>query len=328
MEVLVVDHREVPSWLGMSECVEAMERVLSMLGRGKALNPLRSLMWLPDKSGLIGMMPSYLEEARVMGLKAISVFPGNQAGDFDTHQGAVLLFDVDHGRLLAMMDAGQITAIRTAAVSGVATRLLANRDARTLAILGSGVQASTHLEAMRVVRDIRHVRVWSRNLRHAQAFAEREATRHAIPVDAVGSAERAVEGADVICTVTSATEPILRGEWIAPGTHINAVGACVPFARELDTAAVARSRLFVDCRESTLHEAGDFLVPKEEGAIGDAHIVGEIGDLLLGRLQGRSSGDDVTLFKSLGLAIEDIAAAQSIYQRLLEQGGGRWIEFN
>ena len=328
MKVLTVNHREVQQWLPMSECVDAMADVFMMLNRGKAVNPLRNLMWLPDKSGLIGMMPSFLGENQVMGLKAISVFPGNHATEYDSHQGTVMLFETRNGRLLAIMDAGKITAIRTAAVSAVATRLLAAPHAEILAILGSGVQAATHLEAMRVVRNIKHVRVWSRNYDHARAFVDREASGRSLSIEALKSAERAVDRADIICTVTSSTDPVLQGGWIAPGTHINAVGSSVPFARELDTAAVVKSKLFVDRRESTLHEAGDFLFPKKEGAIDDDHILGEIGDILLDKIKGRESGEDITLFKSLGLAVEDVAAAHLIYQKLSQQAGAGWIEFN
>jgi ornithine cyclodeaminase len=327
VKVLVVNHQEVEQWLSMSECVEAMADVFKMLSRGHAVNPLRNLMWLPDKSGLIGMMPAYLGDAQVMGLKAISVFPGNHATDYDSHQGTVMLFETQNGRLLAMMDAGKITAIRTAAVSGVATRLLARDDAANLAILGSGVQAKTHLEAMQVARKIRRVRVWSRNLSHAQKFADQESTGRNIPIRAADTVAEAVRGADIICTVSSATEPILQGAWISPGTHINAVGSSVPFARELDTAAVVKSKLFVDRRESVLNEAGDFLFPKKEGAIDDVHILAEIGDILLDNIKGRESNEDITLFKSLGLAVEDVAAAHFIYQKLLKNNESKWVEF-
>ena len=328
MKVLMVNHREVQQWLSMNECMDAMADVFKMLNRGSAINPLRHLMWLPDKSGLIGMMPADLGDARVMGLKAISVFPANHATEYDSHQGTVMLFETRNGCLLAMMDAGKITAIRTAAVSGVATRLLAAPNAENLAILGSGVQAATHLEAMRAVRNITHVRVWSRSYDHARDFADREASRYSLAIEAIESAQGAVDGAKIICTVTSSTDPVLQGDWIAPGTHINAVGSSVPFARELDTAAVVNSRLFVDRRESTLNEAGDFLLPKKEGAIDDDHILGEIGDILLDKVKGRESDEDITLFKSLGLAVEDVAAAYHIYQKLSDQDDARWIEFN
>jgi len=327
MQALIVNHQEVQRWLPMAECMDVMAETLKMLSRGNAVNPLRHAMWLPDKSGLIGMMPAYLSDTEVMGLKAISVFPANHATDYDSHQGTVMLFETINGRLLAMMDASKITAIRTAAVSGVATRLLARQEASDLAILGSGVQAGTHLEAMVIARKITGVRVWSHHFDHAQKFAAQASAAHSIPIGAVDTVKEAVEGADIICTVTSATEPILPGDWISPGTHINAVGSSVAFARELDTAAVVKSKLFVDRRESTLNEAGDFLFPKKEGAIADDHIRGEIGDILLDRIGGRESSEEITLFKSLGLAAEDVASAHYIYQKLLKNNQGEWMEF-
>ncbi len=326
MDVLIVNQKEVPALLPMGECMEVMAAALAALARSDALLPLRSIMWLPEKVGALGMMPAYLKDANVLGLKVISVFPGNHGTEFDAHQGAVMLFEAKNGRPLAIIDATEITAIRTAATSGVATKLLAREDAGDLAILGSGTQAAKHLEAMLLARKIRRVRVWSRNPQNAARFAERESRRRGITVEAMPAAREAVEQADLICTTTSSSEPVLRGEWIAPGTHINAVGSSVPFARELDTAAVTRSRLFVDRRESTLNEAGDFLFPKKEGAIGDDHIQGEIGELLIGRAGGRRSAGEITLFKSLGLAIEDLASAQHIYTRAMERGMGSRVE--
>jgi len=327
MQTLMVNHREVQQWLPMGECMEVMAETFKMLSRGNAVNPLRHAMWLPDKSGLIGMMPAYLGDTEVMGLKAISVFPGNHTTDYDSHQGTVMLFETKNGHLLAMMDATKITAIRTAAVSGVATRILARDDASELAILGSGVQAKTHLEAMQVARQITGVRVWSQHFEHAQKFADQASVAATISVRAFDTVKAAVDGADIICTVTSATEPVLFGDWISPGTHINAVGSSVAFARELDTAAVVNSKLFVDRKESTINEAGDFLYPKKEGAIDDSHIRGEIGDILLEKIGGRASSEEITLFKSLGLAAEDVAAAHHIYQKLLKQNEGTWLEF-
>ncbi len=326
MDVLIVNQKEVPVLLPMGECMEVMAAALAALARGDALLPLRSIMWLPEKVGALGMMPAYVKDANVLGLKVISVFPGNHGTELDAHQGAVMLFEAEHGRPLAIIDATEITAIRTAATSGVATRLLAREDAGDLAVLGSGTQAAKHLEAMLLARKIRRVRVWSRNPKNAARFAESESRRRGIAVEAVPAARDAVERADLICTTTASSEPVLRGEWIAPGTHINAVGSSVSFARELDTAAVARSRLFVDRRESTLNEAGDFLFPKKEGAIGDNHIQGEIGELLIGRVGSRRSADEITLFKSLGLAIEDVASAHHIYTKAMKRGMGSRVE--
>ena len=326
MKVLIINQSEVRQLLPMAECMEVMAEALKALARGEAILPLRPVLWLPEKYGALGMMPSYLGDIKAIGLKVVSVFPHNHGTEYDSHQGAVLVFETVHGQLLSIMDSSSITAIRTAAVSGVATRLLGREDAHTLAILGSGVQAKTHLEAMLEAMTIRRIRVWSRNPDHAAQFVERAARRHEIAIQAVPTVQEAVTGAEIICTTTAAPEPILKGEWIEPGTHINAVGSSVPFARELDTAAMVRARLFVDRRESTVNEAGDFLFAKKEGAIGDDHILGEIGDILLGKVKGRGTHAEVTVFKSLGLAIEDLAAANYVYKKAVEKGIGSAIE--
>jgi ornithine cyclodeaminase/alanine dehydrogenase-like protein (mu-crystallin family) len=326
MKVLIVNQSEVRQLLPMDECIDVMADALTALAREEAILPLRAKMWLPEQAGALCVMPSYLAGIGAMGLKVITVMPGNHGTDFDSHQGAVLVFEHEHGQLLAMMDASAITAIRTAAVSGVATRLLARPEAHSLAILGSGVQAKTHLSAMIESRPITSVRVWSRNAEHAQHFAEREAMRYGIQVQSATSVEEAVTGADLICTTTAAREPILNGEWITAGAHINAVGSSVAFTRELDSAAVKNARLYVDRRESTVNEAGDFLIAKKEGAIGDDHIIGEIGELLLGTAEGRRTPEEITLFKSLGLAVEDLAAANHVYRKALEAGVGVSVE--
>ncbi|MGH2573614.1 MAG: ornithine cyclodeaminase family protein [Actinomycetota bacterium] len=326
MEVLILNHEEVPQLLPMEECMDAMADALSALARGEALMPLRSVMWLPEGIGALAAMPSYLGGVDAMGIKVISVFPGNWGTEYDSHQGAVMLFDARQGRLLAIADATEITAIRTAAVSGVATRALAREDAGDLAILGSGTQARTHLEAMLAARPIGRVRVWSRSPRNADRFVQQAANRHGIAVEPIPSAEQSVAGADLICTTTSATEPILLGRWISPGAHINAVGAAFPTARELDAEAVARSRLFVDRRESALNEAGDFLIAREEGAVDERHILGELGEVLTGDVQGRTGRDDITLFESLGLAVEDLTSIHHIYRRAMETGMGRRVQ--
>jgi ornithine cyclodeaminase/alanine dehydrogenase-like protein (mu-crystallin family) len=326
MKVLIINGSEVRQLLPMNECMDVMAQALASLARGDAILPLRPVMWLPDKRGALGMMPSYLGDIGAMGLKVVTVFPGNHGTQYDSHIGAVLLFESEHGQLLAICDATEITAIRTAAVSGVATRLLAREDAHTLAILGSGVQAKSHLAAMLEAREIQRVRVWSRNPESAARFAERESRRHNVLIESMQTAREAVAGAEIICTTTSAREPILLGDWLEPGMHINAVGSSVPFARELDSAAMAKARLYVDRRESTLNEAGDFLFAKQEGAINDEHIVGEIGEILVGSLKGRGTQDEITVFKSLGLAVEDLAAAEYIYKKALAAGVGTAVE--
>lgn len=325
MEILILNRADVAKLLPMDVCMDLMAEGLQALGKGDALNPLRHMMWLPDRRGLLGLMPAYVGGREALGLKVISIFPENT--EYDSHQGGVLLFDAEHGCLRALIEAGEVTAVRTAAASGVATRLLAREDAGDLVLLGAGVQARTHLEAMRVARDIRRVRVWNRTDERARAFAKQESERQGVEIEPMGSVQEAVDGADLICTLTAAPDPILMGDWIAPGAHINAVGSSVPTARELDTAAIVKSRLFVDRRESTVNEAGDFLIPKQEGAIGDDHIVGEIGEILLEQIEGRMSGEEVTLFKSLGLAVEDVVPAHYLYHRAVEERVGTWVEF-
>lgn len=327
LETLIVNQSEVPQLLPMKECIDVMARAFSALARGDASMPLRQIVMLPEKTGALGLMPAHLNEMAAIGLKAVSYFPANEGTELDSHQGAVLLFESGRGRLLALIDATSLTAIRTAAVSGLATRLLAREDAAELALIGSGVEARTHLEAMLLVRKIRRVRVASKTVERARAFAQREASRRAIPIVACATVQEAVAGADIVCTVTSSREPILSGAWLSPGAHINAVGSSVASARELDTDAVVRSRLFVDRRESALAEAGDFLIAREEGAVADTHIVGELGDVLVGTVQGRTSPSQITLFKSVGLAIEDVAAAQHIYAKARASGIGKFVEF-
>jgi len=325
MEVLIVNQHEVPELLPMEECIDVMAHALTALALGDAVMPLRGMAGMPERAGLLVWMPSLLPGAEVMGIKVISVFP-NEGTELESHQGAVLLFEAKRGQLLAIVDASEVTAIRTAAVSGVATRLLAREDADDLAILGSGTQARTHLQAMTAVRDIHRVRVWSRDPQHARAFAESQARSGGISVEVSATAKEAVEGASIICTTTSATEPVLQGRWLSPGAHVNAVGFAGPTGRELDAEAVARGRLFADRRESIQNEAGDFLLAKKEGAVGDDHVAGEIGEVLLGRVPGRTSPEEITIFESLGLAIEDLAAVNHIYRRAEETGKGTRVE--
>ena len=326
MRILVVSQDEVSRLLPMAGCMEAMAAVLRALTEGEALLPLRTVLRLPGGAGAFGVMPAYLAKPPAIGLKAITVFPGNEGTAYDSHQGAVLLFDTDHGRLLAVMDASSITAIRTAAVSGVATRALAREDAGDLALLGTGVQAMTHLESMLLARRIRRIRAWSRQEESVARFAARAAERFGVAVEPAASAQAAVAGADLICTVTASREPVLEGAWIAPGAHVNAVGSSIRTSRELDTEAMRRAALFVDRRESTLNEAGDFLIAKSEGAIGDGHIRAELGEVLLGRHAGRTSAEEVTVFKSLGLAVEDVASAHHIHEAARRTGAGTWVE--
>ena len=326
MPVVIIDQATVPTLLPMDQCMSVMAEALATLARGGAVVPLRPMLRLPDQSGILGMMPAYIDSPKSLGVKLITVFNANHGTRYDSHQGVVLLFEAEHGSLVAIIDASSVTAIRTAAVSGVATRLLARADARDLCILGSGVQAHTHLEAMLLARPLRRVRVWSRNPDHARSFARVASERHQIAVEATLSARVAVEGAEIVCTTTSSREPVLCGEWLSPGAHLNVVGSSVASAREVDSAAVGRSRLFVDRRESALNEAGDILIPMRDGAFDASHIRAELGEVLIGTHRGRESDSDITLFKSLGLAVEDVAAAHHIHARAVAAGVGTFID--
>jgi len=327
--LLYLDRRDVESLLPMEEAIERMAAAFGALARGDAVQPLRSALWAGDRRGLLGTMPAHLDlpgGERLTGAKVVSVFPGNHAAGLETHLGFVLLFEAERGLPLAVVDAAAITAIRTAAVSGLATRLLARADAADLAILGSGVQARTHLAALCAVRPVARVRVWSRDPESARRFAAAASAEHGIAVEAVASAEATVAGADLVVTATAARQPVLEGAWLAPGAHVNAVGSCTPDARELDGAAVARARLFVDSRESALAEAGDLLLAIAEGAVGEDHIQGELADLVIGRQAGRGGEDEITLFESLGLGIEDLAAAHHVYVQALALEMGTPLE--
>ena len=310
----------------MPACVDLMDQTLRTLTRGGAILPLRTMLRLPDGRGVFGSMPAYLNPPDAIGLKALTVFPGNEGTRFDSHQGVVLLFEATHGALTAILDASSVTAIRTAAVSGVATRALANPDAGDLAILGSGVQAVTHLDAMAAVRTLRRVRVYSRSAANVARFIKDTAGRHGVTAEAVDSVEAALLGADLICTVTSARQPIVERRWVADGAHLNVVGASLPGAREIDSDTVAVARLYADRRESLLNESGDFLTPKSEGRFGDEHLLGEVGEVLEGKAPGRLGRSDITMFKSLGLAIEDLASAHYVAARAAELGIGTVIE--
>lgn len=327
MNILILNGREIERLLPMQECIDLMADALSSLARGEVVLPLRPVLRIPESPNVFALMPVYSKTLKAIGTKLITVFPGNHGTALDSHQGAVLLFDGEHGSLLAVMDAASITAIRTAAVSGVATRLLATERARTLAILGSGVQARTHIDAMLAVRPFTTVLVWSRDADHARALVSKASGDHRVDFEVVTDAKTAVRRADVVCTVTASREPVLRGEWLRPGAHVNAVGASLPTARELDTEAVRRARVFVDRRESALNEAGDLLIPITEGAIAADHLVAELGDLLTGVAAGRRNDSEITLFKSLGLAIEDLASAHYLHDRAKREAAGTWVEF-
>lgn len=333
---LVLRESDVRAVLSMDDAIALMAGALRAFSTGEVVQPVRLAMLVDAHAGYLGLMPAYLRPApsgagqavqETMGAKAVTFYPNNAARDLPTHMAVMLLWDSQTGGLLAIMDGRFITEVRTAATSAAATEVLARRDAGTLAILGAGVQARSHLEAMPLVRPVRQARVWSRTRASVERLIAELQPRAGVRLTACRSAEEAVRGADIIVTATSATAPVLHGAWIADGAHINAVGAPRPDWRELDSDAVRRARVFVDSRAGALAEAGDLLLPVAEGAITNDHICGEIGEVLAGKIPGRTGEREVTLFKSLGMAVEDVATAHFVYTRARERGVGQEISF-
>ena len=319
--VLILGHADVIAALPPQECADAMAAVLAAHARGEAQMPLRSMVPFEGAAGFMGLMPAWRGgEDPVFSLKSLCVMPGNPARGLDSHQGTVTLFDGAIGVPRAILDASAVTAIRTAAVSAAATRVLSRADAKVLAILGAGVQGKAHLDALLPVRPFEEVRVFAPNRSHAEVAAGDRAT-------VASSVEEAIRGADVVVLATSSREPVVRRDWLAPGTHVNAVGASIPSARELDTPTVAECALFCDSRESLRNEAGEYLRAVQEGAIqGEDHVLAELGEVLAGTAPGRRSDDELTVFRSLGLAVEDLAAADSAVAAARRMGIGTEVE--
>ncbi len=329
LTLLVLNNKQISQLLPMADCIEIMSNALASLARGEVYQPLRTIIRPPEARGLLGLMPAYRHgEFAAFGMKAICVFPGNPSLGKDAHQGMVILFSQETGEPLALMNASQITAMRTAAVSAVATRLLARPDANQLAIIGAGVQARTHLEALALVRSIKCARVACPTRVHAERVVNEMHEKVSFPIEVANSNEEAVRGADIIVTATSANEPVIKREWIADGAHINAIGTHSPQSREIDSATMAAARIFADRRESVLNEAGDYLLAAKEGVVTPESIVAEIGELVNKTKQGRNSASEITLFKSLGLAIEDVTCADYLYRKANAQLRiGSWVDF-
>lgn len=305
-----------------------MSDAFASLARNEVFQPLRTIIRPPGARGLLGLMPSYKSgEEPAFGIKVITVFPDNPKLGKDAHQGAVLLFSTESGELLALMNASAITAQRTAAASAVATRLLAREDASELGIIGAGVQARSHLRALRCVRSIKRARIASKESQSARRLVEEMKGECDFELSAVETAKDAVENADIIVTATNSQVPVIQRNWISSGSHINAVGTHSPASREIDGATMAASRIFVDLRESAINESGDYILALQEGLINSDSIVGEIGDLVIGKQEGRTGRDEITLFKSLGLAIEDVVCAEYLLKAAQQQGVGTFVEY-
>lgn len=326
MKLLILNRKQVRNLLSMRSCMDMLSQAFQAYSSAKSIQPLRTMMKVSKTDNILASMPGYDGASGALAVKLITIFHNAVNAGLDSHQGLVVLFSAKHGNPLAIMDASEITAIRTAAASGVATEVLANKKAASLAILGAGVQARSHFFSMNEARSIQSVKIWNRSLEGAKKLAKELIAETSLEVTVSNTAQMAITDADLICTVTASAKPILKGSWLKPGVHINAVGSSSPTKRELDTEAVIKSKIFVDSRESALNEAGDLLIPKSEGALDDHHILGEIGQVLRKETVGRNDPEDITLFKSLGMAVEDVAAAQYIYNQAQENDIGVWID--
>lgn len=307
-----IDREEVSRRLSYDVCIPIVRKAMIALSKGETKQLLRSLIPLSE-GRILGIMPGALGAHAAFGAKLISVFQENFARGMQSHQGVVILFDPETGAPVCVIDAGEVTAIRTAAASAVATDVLARKEARRLALLGYGEQAGTHARAIGKVRHLESIVVWGRSPERAEAFAEKIRAELAVPVFAAANVREAVAEADIICTVTPAAEPILQGAWVRPGTHVNVVGSGYAGPVEVDNDLVVRSRFIADSREGVLQQGAEFLRAKAAGLVGDDHVVGEIGQVLSGEIEGRRSNEEITVYKSLGHVVQDLASAWALY---------------
>jgi alanine dehydrogenase len=322
---LLTEHH-VAALLPPADLIPAMEAALAQFSAGEVQQPVRTVLSVGPRKAYFGVMPAYIAAPPQMGAKLVTVFGDNLARGLPSHLATILLFDPETGARAAVMDGRYITEARTAAVSAVSAKALSRADAAQLAILGTGVQARSHLEALVEVRALAEARVWSPQPRSRERFVSEMAGRVAVPVRACDSAEAAVRDADIVVLVTSSPTPVVDDAWVAPGAHVISVGACRPDQREMAPALVARGRLVVDSRAAALVESGDVVQGIREGRFDATHVVGELGEVLLGRAVGRRSPSEVTIFKSLGMAVEDVAAADLVYRRAEEKGAGTVLE--
>jgi ornithine cyclodeaminase/alanine dehydrogenase-like protein (mu-crystallin family) len=309
-----IDREEVARRLTYDICIPIVRDGMIAFSAGETKQLLRSIIPLAG-SHLFGIMPGALGAKAPFGAKLISIFPENAAQGRQSHQGLIVLFEPDAGTPVCVVHAGEVTAIRTAAASAVATDALALSDAKHLAILGTGEQAVTHARAIAKVRTLESVTVWGRSPERAHAFATKMQDELGIPISAAGTVQQAVANADIICTVTSASEPILKSEWVQPGQHINVVGSSHAGPAEIDNALVARARYFADSREGVLQQGAEFLRAKQAGLIDDHHILAQIGQVLAGKAEGRRTREEVTIYKSLGHIVQDLASAWWLYSQ-------------
>ena len=320
---LLLTESDVKALLPIDHLIATMESTLVDFSRGRTVQPVRTVLQVGESKSFYGVMPAYIPRLPAMGTKQVTVYASNAERNLPSHLATITLLDPETGALLAIVDGRYITEARTAAVSAVSVNYLAKPEAGVLALIGSGVQARSHLEAIDRVRELQDVRVWSRSAAHREAFATEMAPRVTAPIRAVASVEEAVRDASIVVLVTAAREPVVRNEWIAEGAHICAVGACRPDQREMEAALVARGELWVDSRAGALSEAGDILLAIEDGAIDQNHIAGELGEFVASA--SRRKDNRLTIFKSLGMAVEDVAAAHLALVRARQEGRGQTI---
>jgi ornithine cyclodeaminase len=318
----LLTEQHVHSLLPMNDLIAAMESALAKFSSGEVLQPVRTVLTVGAAKSYYGLMPAYIPSPASMGAKIVTVFGENHDKGLPSHLATILLFDPDTGSLIAMMDGRFITEARTAAVSAVTARFLARPNASTLALIGSGVQARSHLEALTQVRQIADVRVWSPRPQSRRQFIDDMSPRVPVPIHDCATAQAAVAGADLIVIATASKTPVVESAWVSDGAHVMCVGACRPDQREMAPALVKRGRLFVDSRAAALVESGDVVMNIADKLFDASHLRGEIGELVLGRIAGRASDADVTIFKSLGMAVEDVVAADLVFRRASETGAG------
>ncbi len=309
--MLVFDRAYVEAHLPPEVCLTVMEDTLRQERSGGCTQYLRTAINMPN-TNILGLMPAYFEKG-YFGAKIISVYHTNAGTGYPSHQGQILLFGAEHGEVLCSVDAMSVTQIRTGAVSALASQVLARPGSEVLALLGCGAQGESHLKSIAQVFSLKQVTCWDVNADNAQRLAHL-AHDLGLKAQVCATVEQAVANADIVCTLTPATQPILRREWLKPGCHVNAVGACAPHAREIDSALAQNCRFFGDNIDSVLHESGDFLIPMQEGLYGQEHLAGTLGDVLLGTLPGRTGEEEITLFEALGMAVEDVACAIALYE--------------
>ena len=324
--MLVLSEKQVQSLIDIDELIAALEQAHIQYSTGMAVMPVRLVVPLPQIQGRITSMPGYLNEDKALGMKVVTYFQDNPKQNLPAILATIMLFSSESGKMIAAMDGGYITAIRTACASALATRILANPNTPVLGILGAGVQARAHIQALTRVRQLSHIKLYSPSGKSALGIKADLEKPCGIPIEVVDSAQAAVRDSDLLVTVTTAKDPIVQVEWLKPGVHINAIGSHRPDLREIDGATLKRAKVVVDSREAIMAECGDILLALKEQSIGPADIHGEIGEVLAGTKAGRISPSEVTLYKSVGIAIQDVATAQMVYLKALAQNVGTSVE--